>query len=138
MLLIVSMSAMVISLAGCPKRVTIPGKGTASAALADIRFQKDDNKNTIIDLRVSHLAPMKRIGQDSVYVVWTANPETRNLSQQGSISVGEDRTGSLRFTTPSSRFLLLITIEQRENLKMGLLTAPMGEIIFESAIDGSQ
>jgi hypothetical protein len=102
------------------------------AAKGEVKAKEGDNGNTLIEVKVEHLAPAKAL-QDtaSTYVVWV-RPRTGSTVPQnvGALSVNDQREGSLETVTPLEEFDLLVTPEPSASV-----TEPSGEPVFTAIVE---
>ncbi|GFO59428.1 hypothetical protein GMST_17530 [Geomonas silvestris] len=105
------------ALAGCAtKTINLPPSQEMPAAEGEARLSRDDNGNTVVQLKVKHFAPPQRLTPPkAVYVVWleTSDHEMHNLGQ---LKVDKDLEGKLIAVTPYEVFQLVISAEDSPNL----------------------
>lgn len=109
----------------------ISGSRIVPAATATVKVQRDkDNRNTKIDLKVSHLArPSSLTPPASVYLVWV-RARGSDAVKEGAIGVDNDLKGELKTVTVLKDFDLLVTAEQSESA-----TAPSEVEIFSTRVN---
>lgn len=100
-----------VTTVGCATRVEFPVSSTVPAAVAKVKITEDDNGNSIVRLRVEHLAPPERLSPPrSLYVVWLVLPDT-SASNLGALRVDKNLEGELRTVTAHKEFRLIVTAE---------------------------
>jgi hypothetical protein len=73
--------------------------------------------NTMVTIRVDHLArPTLLTPPANEYVVWI-EPEDGSPQNQGVLQVGDNEKGDLRMTTTASKFKVLVTAETEPHPK---------------------
>lgn len=98
-------------------------EGTVSAT-------KGDNDNTIVTVRVKHLAlPAKMASDATVYVVWIQPPDGA-IQNVGAMVLDEDLVGTLNTVTPHHRFKLIVTPEPN-----GAVAQPSHEPVFTTDVE---
>ena len=101
---------------------TPAGQGTVEAT-------KGDNGNTMVDVRVKHLAPPAKLADDaSVYVVWI-QPKHGDIQNAGALVVDSDLDGRLKTTTPHSAFTVTVTPEPSPRM-----ARPTHDAVFSSEV----
>lgn len=81
------------------------------AALATATIRSDENRNTLVELELQHVAPAAKLWPPrSTYIVWAESSEGR-IFQLGQLHVNERREGSFRGTTALDHLRLIITAE---------------------------
>jgi len=105
------------ALTGCAtKTVILPPSQEMPAAEGEAKLSRDDNGNTVVQLKVKHFAPPQRLTPPkAVYVVWLETPdhELRNLGQ---LKVDKNLEGKLMAVTPYEVFQLVISAEDSPNV----------------------
>jgi hypothetical protein len=115
------------------QKSTIEGTTAQPAAIAHISYQRDQNNNTAVDLRVDHLsAPQKLDPTLTTYVVWVAPMFGGNYEPRGALQVGADRSGEIKFITPLDRFKVVVTAEASP-----MVAQPRGKIVMQGTVDAS-
>jgi hypothetical protein len=86
-------------------------------ATGSVRVQKNkDNKNTMLDIKVSHLArPSSLTPSENSYIVWL-RPNGGDAVKQGAIGVDNNLNGELKLETVSKNLDVFITAEQSEGV----------------------
>lgn len=93
-------------------KVILSTSPTMPAAEGDVRFNVSKNDNTIIVLKVRHLAhPDKLTPPAGSYVVWTKASKDAAAQSIGALKVDSDLSGSLFAETPLHSFELFVTAE---------------------------
>ena len=110
-------SILFVALAGCgifgggaPKQTMLTSSGNV-AGEGTVQAKAGDNNNTVVSVKVRHLAHPQRLAADAaVYVVWIepANGRAQNV---GALQVDSDLVGTLDTVTPHKSFKLIITPE---------------------------
>lgn len=86
--------------------------GGIPAAQGEVRVSKAANNNTVVDVRVQHLALPGRVTPGAnTYVVWARPEGEQSVQNLGALRVSADLTGSLKTVTAFRRFELFITAE---------------------------
>jgi hypothetical protein len=97
--------------AGCATPLAFGPSPVLPAIDPQARVRSDDNRNSLIEIEIEHMAPPSRLSPPrSVYVVWVEGEEGRILPL-GQLRVGDDREGSFRGVTALDRFRILISAE---------------------------
>ncbi len=110
------------------------GTRNQPAAVAQVSYKRDQNRNTDVTLRIEHLSPPERMNPSlNTYVVWVAPVQGGTFERQGALMVDQNRTGSISFLTPLERFKLLITAETSP-----LVAQPRGEPVMQGTFDASR
>ncbi|MDP2270455.1 MAG: hypothetical protein Q8N23_24310 [Archangium sp.] len=77
-----------------------------------MRASKSENKNTLVEVRVRHLALPERVSPGaSTYVVWVRPAGESGVQNLGALQVTPDLNGRLSAVTPFRHFELFITAE---------------------------
>lgn len=89
------------------------------AATGTVHVERDkDNRNTKLDIKVSHLArPTNLNPPASSYLVWI-RPNGEDAVKQGAIGVDKNLNGELHAVTVSKNFDLFITAEPGQTVTM--------------------
>jgi len=90
------------------------------------------NGNTVVRVRVSHLAPPARIDPNAItYVVWGRPADGDSAPQNlGALHIGEGERGELDTVTSMRHFILFITAEQSPSP-----AGPNGPHFLEGRVD---
>lgn len=89
------------------------GERTAGAE-GELTITSDDNGNQLVALTVAHLPQPSRLDQQlATYVVWLSPKDSGQRYNVGRIQLGDDRTGTLQFTTAFDAYDLMITGEAK-------------------------
>lgn len=85
--------------------------------MGTVRAYRDkDNKNTVLDIKVKHLArPSTLTPSASKYLVWI-RPNGGDALKQGAIGVDKNLSGELKVETVSKDMDVFITAEQSESV----------------------
>lgn len=98
-------------------------EGTVTATLGD-------NGNTVLSVRVKHLAPPSKMVSDAtVYVVWI-QPGDADIQNVGAMTLDDDLEGRLDTVTPHKRFKLTVTPEPGPRGSQ-----PTNEPVFSSDVE---
>lgn len=86
-------------------------------ATGSVRVQKNkDNKNTMLDIKVDHLArPSSLTPSENSYLVWI-RPNGGDALKQGAIGVDKNLSGELKLETVSKNMDVFITAEQSDGV----------------------
>jgi hypothetical protein len=85
---------------GCAQRVVLRNAPDVPAAVGEAKITRDQNKNSIVDLQIQHLAPSENLKPPKkLYVLWSQAPDGKNINS-GQLTVGPDRRGTLKSPTP--------------------------------------
>lgn len=86
-------------------------------ATGSVRVQKNkSNKNTMLDIKVDHLArPSSLTPSENNYLVWV-RPNGGDALKQGAIGVDKNLSGELKLETVSKELDVFITAEQSEGV----------------------
>jgi hypothetical protein len=101
------------------------------AASGTVHTSTDKNGNTVIDLKVKHLAPPSALTPPSnSYVVWV-QPSGKQPINQGELRVDNNLQGEFKTATPYKRFQLFVTAENQATV-----TEPTGQPLVQQQIGG--
>ncbi len=99
------------------------------SAMGDIDLGHDKNGNTIVNVRVEHLAkPSMLTPPSTMYVVWFQQPGS-DPENEGQLLVGNDLRGQLRTTTPLHNFDVFVTAETDPTVK-----TPSDQLVLHGTI----
>jgi hypothetical protein len=105
---------------------TPAGEGTVHAT-------KGPNDNTLLDVRVKHLAAPSKLADDaSVYVVWI-KPKNGEVQNVGALELDSDLEGRLQTTTPHRAFTVSVTPEPSARMAQ-----PTHKPVFTSEVTRSE
>ena len=123
--------AGLLVLGGCAKNERMMAASAETpAAEGTVSTERGDNDNTIVHVRVKHLAPPFRLDPAATtYVVWL-KPAEGPVQGVGALKVDDDLVGRLDFVTPHRTFRLTVTPESKATI-----TAPSNRPVFTSSID---
>lgn len=123
--------AALLSCVACAKKVKLNPANSVPAATATARLTKDSNGNTIIDLKVKHLArPENLTPPKSVYVVWI-QPRGSSPIKQGQLEVNNNLEGEFKSPTTYKSFDIFVTAEDSSSV-----TAPTGTEVLRQTVTG--
>ena len=131
--LIVLAAALCVMLeAGCGgKKVVMNPTTSVPAAQGHADIGHDSNGNTIVDLKVHHLAKPENLSPPgSVYIVWF-QPQGQPAQNQGQLRVDNNLNGEFKTTTPLKNFDIVVTAEPGPTV-----TAPAGAEIMRQHVTG--
>jgi hypothetical protein len=118
-----------LTFVGCAQTVDLRVSPDVPAATAEAKITKDDNDNTVVEVKAEYLArPQNLTPPKSVYVVWAQAPQGRTINL-GQMQVGPDRTGYFRGKTPLQVFRVLVTAED-----LPAAPTPSPQVIFSSDV----
>ncbi|MFY9789948.1 MAG: anti-sigma factor [Candidatus Sulfotelmatobacter sp.] len=117
---------------GCGKKhVNLNPASSVPAATASAVLTHDSNGNTIVDLKVKHLAkPENLTPPKSVYVVWI-QPRGGAPIKQGQLEVNNNLEGEFKSPTTYKTFDIFVTAEDS-----GDVTQPTGQEVLRQAVTG--
>jgi len=103
---------LLVAVVGCVRLHELRPVGRNPAAVGTIGANVDANKNTLLDVRLEHLAPPPALDPAlSTYVVWIRPIAADEFINIGQLAMQADRSGRLRATTPHPEFDVLVTAE---------------------------
>jgi hypothetical protein len=125
------MFAGLLVLGGCAKNERMmAASAEIPAAEGTVATERGDNDNTVVHIRVKHLAPPFRLDPEATtYVVWLKAAEAP-IQSVGALKVDDDLVGRLDFVTPHRIFRLTVTPEAEATI-----TAPSNRPVFTTSID---
>lgn len=100
-----------VGLTGCAKKTAIDISSTVPAAEAELKTSQDNNGNTVVDLKVKHLAPPQNLQPTrSMYVAWVETPDGKMVNA-GRLTLNDNLEGAVRVVTPYPRFRVIVSAE---------------------------
>ena len=131
-LIVLAAAVCVMVEAGCGgKKVEMTPATSVPAAQGHADISHDHNGNTIVDLKVHHLAKPENLSPPgSVYVVWF-QPNGQPAQNQGQLRVDGNLNGEFKTTTPLKNFDIVVTSEPGPTV-----TAPSGAEIMRQHVSG--
>jgi hypothetical protein len=85
--------------------------GETLGAEGTVRAETGANGNTLLSLKVKHLAPAMKVSPAAtVYIVWV-RPRGGPPQNVGALTLNANLEGSMETTTPHHRFTVLVTPE---------------------------
>jgi len=131
-LIVLAAALCVMVEAGCGgKKVQMNPATSVPAAQGHADISHDNNGNTIVDLKVHHLARPENLSPPgSVYVVWF-QPNGQPAQNQGQLRVDGNLNGEFKTTTPLKNFDIVVTSEPGPTV-----TAPSGAEIMRQHVSG--
>jgi hypothetical protein len=123
--------ALLLSGAACGKQEQMMvASGQTPAAHGEIAFERGDNDNTEVEVRVKHLAPPRRLAPDATtYVVWVV-AEGIGVQSVGALELDDELVGRLNFVTPHRVFRVVVTPEASRTV-----SAPSHRAVFTADVD---
>ena len=118
---------------GCAKPQAMTASSNVPAGEGTVETDVDDNGNTTVLVRVSHLGQPSNVESGStIYVVWI---QARGGANQnvGALNVSDDLEGSLEMMTPHRRFTLSVTQEPN-----GHVSSPTHDPVFTAMVEASE
>jgi len=113
----------------CHKQVKLNPSPAVPAATATAELSHDDNGNTIVDLKVKHLAkPENLTPPRSVYVVWI-QPRGSAPLKQGQLQVNSNLEAEFKTPTTYSSFDIFVTAEDSP-----MVTQPTGQEVLRQTV----
>lgn len=104
-------------LGGCAQTIPVTRTSLVPAVVAEGQVDRDDNGNTVVNLKVERLAPAANLTPPrKVYLVWL-EAEAKDDEDQGKtvlmgqLRLSEEGSGEFRATSPMHRFRLKVTAE---------------------------
>jgi hypothetical protein len=128
--LILGTAALCLATAGWAKTYTLRSTSVEPGATGtvDAKPQKA-GANTEVMVKVDHLAkPAQLTPAANNYVVWI-QPNGGKAMNQGVLKVGENEKGSLKMTTTSPKFAIIITAENEQHPQ-----SPSGRVILRTDV----
>jgi hypothetical protein len=111
------------------KTYHLAGTKIDPSAMGAVDLTHDKNGNTIVNVRVEHLAkPTMLTPAASMYIVWFQQPGS-DPENQGQLVVGNDLKGQLRTTTPLHNFDVFVTAESDPTVK-----TPSDQVLLHTTV----
>lgn len=127
-LFVIAMLATIVSTA-CHKKVTLNPSPAVPAATATAQLTHDENGNTIVDLKVKHLAkPVNLTPPRSVYIVWI-QPRGSAPIKQGQLQVNSNLETEFKTPTTYRAFDIFVTAEDSPRV-----TQPTGQEVLRQSV----
>jgi hypothetical protein len=115
------------------KRVPLTASTTVPAATATADLHRDKNGNTVLELRVKHLAKPENLSPPkSVYVVWI-QPTGSNPIKEGQLQVNNNLDAEFRAPTTYKEFAIFVTAEDNSTVQQ-----PTGQEVLRSQVTGAR
>ena len=113
---IVILLLLFFTFSACTDKMTFKSSSVVPAAKGSVKMKSDNNKNHIIDVSVTDLAPADQLTPPKkIYVVWmvTKKNETKNIGQLVSETsfMSSSLKGTLHAVTPFDPGYFFITAE---------------------------
>jgi hypothetical protein len=117
--------------AGCARNEQMmAASGETPAAQGTVSTESGDNGNTVVHVRVKHLAPASRVAPGATtYVVWL-QVLGDSVHAVGALNVNDDLEGELDFVTPHRVFRVVVTPEIQATV-----VAPSHPAVFTADVD---
>lgn len=113
----------------CSRKVRMTPATSVPAAMGVAKLKKDKNGNTIVDLKVQHLArPDSLTPPQSVYIVWI-QPRGGQVMKEGVLRVDDNLRGEFKTPAPSHNFDIFVTAESGPTV-----TQPSGPEVLRQTI----
>ncbi len=113
------------------KQVHLNPAMSVPAATATATVSHDDNGNTVVDLKVKHLArPENLTPSKATYVVWIQPPGSPAI-KQGELRVNDNLEAEFKAPTTYKTFQLFVTAENST-----AVTIPSGQEVLRQEISG--
>ncbi len=127
-LAVAAMLAAIVSTA-CHKEVRLNPSPAVPAATATAQLTHDENGNTIVDLKIKHLAkPENLTPPRSVYIVWI-QPRGSAPIKQGQLQVNADLETEFKTPTTYKAFDIFLTAEDSPGV-----TQPTGQEVLHQTV----
>lgn len=121
---------VLLSLAVWAKDIPMVGSPMAPAAAGVIELDHDHNGNTIVKVRVHHLArPSALAPAKTTYVIWFQPPD-RQPEIQGELRVDKDLNGGFETRTAYRNFDVFITAEDAPRPQQ-----PTGPVVLRATVE---
>jgi hypothetical protein len=130
-LLLLAALAIVPTSACGKKHVNLNPATSVPAATATAELTHDDNGNTLVDLKVKHLAKPENLSPPrSVYVVWI-QPSGATPIKQGQLQVNSNLEGEFKTPTTYKSFEIFVTAEDS-----AMVNQPTGQEVLRQRVSG--
>jgi hypothetical protein len=106
--------ALGLALAGCggPKTYTLRPVERTSGAVGNLKTEKGDNENTVVELEVRHMPDPAAIDPAfKTYVLWLRPVGEQDWKNMGALRLDDERRAMLKVVTPYPRFDVQVTAE---------------------------
>ena len=121
------MAAILLSSAGCARRVKFTALPPARSGTANLRVELTYDRNDLLLVKLSNVPdPSELNSKFTRYVLWVATPDRRRVINVGQLRVDKNKA-EIRTLTPLHRFLLFITAEPS-----GDVMDPGPDVLFET------
>lgn len=128
----VILAAAILFLAGVAawaSGIRMTGSPVVPSAAGNIDLDHDHNGNTVLKIKVEHLAqPTSLAPPKSVYAVWVQPPD-REPELAGELKTGKDLKGSFETSTPYKNFDVFITAEDTAHPQQ-----PSGPVVLRASV----
>ncbi len=127
-LLTAALGILLLSGAGCAKKIRFTSFPLAQAGEASARVELTYNRNNTIEVELSKVPdPATLKDTFTRYVLWVATPDRQHVVNVGQLRIDENNTADISTLTPLRSFILFITAETR-----GDAVTPGPDIVFET------
>ncbi len=131
LLMLAACLCLLLEIACGGKKVQMNPATSVPAAQGHADISHDKNGNTIVDLKVHHLAkPENLTPPGTVYVVWF-QPNGQPAQNEGQLRVDGNLNGEFKTTTPMKNFDIVVTAEPGPTV-----TSPTGSEIMRQHVSG--
>lgn len=129
-LLLLGTAALCLTTAAWAKTYTLRSTPVEPGATGTVEAKPQKaGANTEVTVKVDHLAkPAQLTPAANTYVVWI-EPNGGKAMNQGVLKVGDNEKGSLKMTTTSPKFAVVITAENQDNPQ-----SPSGRVILRTDV----
>ena len=128
------LAVLAVMLIGCASNPQpMHSAAAVPASQGTVKATKGDNGNTIVDIRVKHLATPSKVAADAtVYVVWI-QPVNGAIQNVGAMVLDGNLDGTLNTVTPPARFKLTVTPEPGP-----AVAAPTHDPVFTADVERTE
>ena len=127
-LLTAALGILLLSGAGCAKKIRFTSFPLAQAGEASARVELTYNRNNTIEVELSKVPDPSTLKDTFTrYVLWVATPDRQHVVNVGQLRVDENNTADISTLTPLRSFILFITAENQGNA-----VTPGPDIVFET------
>jgi hypothetical protein len=128
---LVALLAVALLNSACGHKVKLNPAPSVPAATATAELTHDSNGNTVVDLKVNHLAkPENLTPPRSVYIVWI-QPRGGTPIKQGQLQVNSNLEAEFKSPTTYKSFDIFVTAEDS-----ALVTQPTGQEVLRQTVSG--
>lgn len=129
---LIFITALFFLVAGCAgKKIHLTPATSVPAATAVADVSHDDNGNTVVDLKVKHLAKPENLSPaKAVYMVWVQPPGAAPI-KKGQLTVNDNLEAEFKTPTTYKSFEIFVTAEDSASV-----TRPTGQEVLRQQITG--